>query len=67
MSTDEYLRLPVMYKRWMIQRINTEIKRASEQGNDIPSKGVHDNAPDARAFSGKFKQFGAHGNQQRFT
>lgn len=67
MSTDEYLRLPVMYKRWFIQRINNEIKKASEQGNDIPSKGVHDNAPDIRAMTGKFRQFGAHGRHQRFT
>lgn len=56
-----------MYKRWFIQRINNEIKKASEQGNDIPSKGVHDNAPDIRAMTGKFRQFGAHGRQQRFT
>lgn len=67
MSTDEYLRLPVMYKRWFIQRINTEIKKANEQGNDIPSKAVHDNSPDMRALTGKLKHFGSHGKNQRFT
>ena len=67
MTTDEYLRLPVSYKRWLIQRINKEIQRAHEQGGDIPSKGAHDNMPDVRAMSGKFRQFGAHGRHQRFT
>lgn len=67
MTVNEYLGLPVAYKRWLIQRINTEIKKATEAGADIPSKGVHDNLPDIRAMTGKTKHFGPHGRNQRFT
>lgn len=67
MTIDEYLRLPIVYKRWLIERINKEIKKASENGADIPSKGTHHNSPDIRAMTGKAKQFGMNGRTQRFT
>ena len=67
LTLPEYLTLPVSYKRWLIERIGKEIKKASESKSDIPSKGIHDNSPDLRSMSGKFRTFGAHGNHQRFT
>lgn len=48
-----YMKFPVAYKRWLIKRIEKEIQKAHESNNDIPSKAIHQNTPDARSVTGK--------------
>lgn len=49
--------LPTSYRRWFLERINTEIAKSQEQGaNDIPTKAAHHNMPDVRAMIGKTRQ-----------
>lgn len=67
MDWNTYYNFPVTYKRWLINRINTEIKRASDHNSDTPSKAAHHNSPDIRSMAGKTKQFGQNGKTQRFT
>ena len=67
MDVQTYYNFPVRYKRWLIERINDEIKKATENKADIPSKGVQHNTPDVRALAGKARQFGMNGKTQRFT
>lgn len=54
-----YYRFPVNYKRWLIERIQKEIReaaKANEQGgSQIPSRGAHHNSPDLRAMAGKHR------------
>jgi hypothetical protein len=66
MTYSEYLNFPVAYKRWLIERINKEITKASEKQADIPSKAPHHNVPDVRAMTGKARQF-VNPRTQRFT
>lgn len=67
MDTSTYYNLPIAYKRWLLERIRKEISKATENNADIPTKGVAHNTPDMRAMSGKVKQFGSYGKNQRFT
>lgn len=67
MDVETYYNFPVRYKRWLIERINKEIQKASEANADIPTKGAHHNTPDVRALTGKARQFGMNGKTQRFT
>ena len=57
MDYPTYYNLPVSYRRWLVERIDKEIRAAakanSEGGNQVPSKGAHHNTPEARAMSGK--------------
>lgn len=53
MNWETYYSFPVLYKSWLIKRIEKEMKRASEQGNDLPHKGAHANDPHTRALLGK--------------
>lgn len=57
MDYPTYYNLPLTYRKWLIQRIDKEIKRAAdankEGGSQIPSKGAHHNTPNVRAMSGK--------------
>ncbi len=53
MDWNTYYNFPVAFKRWLIKRIEREIQSAHKQGSDIPSKAMHQNTPDARAWSGK--------------
>jgi hypothetical protein len=53
MDWNTYYNFPIAYKRWLIKRIEKEIQQAHKQGNDIPSKAMHQNTPDARAWTGK--------------
>lgn len=53
MDWGTYMKFPVTYKRWLIKRIEKEINKAQEKGNDIPSKAMHHNTPDVRALTGK--------------
>ena len=55
MNWETYMSFPVAYKHWLVKRIEKEISKAHEAGSDIPSKGAHQNTPDARAWAGKFK------------
>lgn len=66
MTYSEYLNFPVAYKRWLIERINKEITKATEKQADIPSKAPHHNTPDLRSLTGKAKQF-VNPKTQRFT
>jgi hypothetical protein len=53
MDWNTYYNFPVAYKRWLIKRIEKEIQAAHNQGNDIPSKAIHQNTPEARAWAGR--------------
>ena len=67
MDWNTYLQYPVFYRKWLIERINKEIKSASEQGADIPSKAPHDNTAEIRHLSNKMKQNVTSAKLQRFT
>ena len=59
MDYPTYYNLPVSYRKWLIGRIDKEIRTAAkaneEGGNNIPSKGAHHNTPDARSMAGKHR------------
>jgi hypothetical protein len=68
MSWETYLDFPVPYRGWLLEQINTEITKAVQAGGDIPTKAPHDNMPDVRAMTGKFRQVGTTSpRHQRFT
>jgi len=67
MSYEEYRDFPVEYKRWLVDRINKEIKAASDNKADIPTKAPHHNTPDIRTMTGKTKPFTPNARMQRFT
>jgi len=50
----ECMDLPVWQRRWFIERINTEFKRAKEAGSEA-SRAAHHNTPDARALQGRHR------------
>jgi hypothetical protein len=51
-SYRECIDLPVWQRKWFIERINTEFKRAKESGSDA-SRAAHQNSPDTRALQGR--------------
>ena len=53
MNWETYYNFPIAYKRWLIKRIEKEIKTAHEAQSDIPSRAMHHNTPDARALAGR--------------
>ena len=57
MDYQTYCNFPVSYRRWLVERIDKEIRassKANENGaSNTVSKGAHHNSPDARAMSGK--------------
>jgi hypothetical protein len=57
MTWETYYSFPISYRRWLIKRINDEIKKASEAQDDIPTKAPHHNTPQMRQLTGKTKQF----------
>lgn len=65
MDWETYYNFPVAYKKWLIKRIEKEVQRAHGKG-DIPSKGMHQNTPDARALTGRSRPI-APAKLQRFT
>jgi hypothetical protein len=67
MDWDTFYNFPISYRRWLIKRINDEIKKAAEAGNDIPTKAPHHNTPDVRQLTGKTKQFQTNPRTTRFT
>lgn len=51
-----YFNLPVAYKKWLIGRIEKEIKMANGNNNPTPSKAAqHMQDPGLRAMSGKHR------------
>jgi hypothetical protein len=62
----EFYHMPVQYRYWLIGRIDKEIKKSADAGNDIPSKGAHHNTPDARAMTNKTRDM-VPGRLRRFT
>jgi hypothetical protein len=67
MDWNTYLRFPVAYKRWLIDRIGKEISKAAENKNDIPTKAPHHNTSYIRSLTGKTKPFQTPAKIQRFT
>ena len=63
---DQYYRFPVSYRRWLINRINEEMKRAADSGSGQVSKGAHNNTPDVRELTGK-QRAQVPARLQRFT
>lgn len=51
----EALDLPIWQRKWFIDRINREFKRASESGSDA-TRAAHHNTPQTRALQGKARQ-----------
>jgi len=43
--------LPVVYKRWFIDRISKELSKGQEEQKNT-SRALHQNTPDARAMMG---------------
>lgn len=66
MTWETYYDYPVAYKKWLIERINTEINRAVNNKADIPSKAPQHNTPQIREMTGKAKQF-VNPKTHRFT
>lgn len=66
MDWKDYYKFPVSYRKWLIERINQEIKTASENQNGQTSKGVHNNTPDIRELTGK-QRSQVPAKLQRFT
>ena len=51
----EYMNIPVVYKRWFIERVTREINGTSQDGEpgNGNSKARHHNPPDVEALMGK--------------
>jgi hypothetical protein len=47
--------LPVVYKRWFLDRVVKEINQTSKEGN-TQSRAAHANSPDVRATQGRTRQ-----------
>lgn len=68
MSWETYMDFPTPYRSWLIEQINNEITRAAAAGGNIPDKAPHDNTPDVRSLTGKFRQVGTTApRMHRFT
>jgi hypothetical protein len=53
-SYKEAYNIPVVYKRWFVDRIVKELNRGSdEDGGQAQSRALHQNSPDVRAMQGK--------------
>lgn len=44
--------LPIPYRAFFIDQINTEFKKARERGETPPSHAAHDSTPEARQMQG---------------
>jgi hypothetical protein len=66
MDWKDYYKFPISYRKWLIERINQEIKTAAENQNGQTSKGVHNNTPDIRELTGKQRSM-VPAKLQRFT
>ena len=48
----EAYNLPVAYRRWFIERIGKELNKG-ENGENPPTRALHQNSPDVRAMQNK--------------
>ena len=63
----ECYNIPVWQRRWFIDRLQKEIKRTQDkEGNAQPTRGYHQNTPDARAMMGRYRSM-VPANLRRFT
>ena len=64
----ECYNIPVWQRIWFIERLNKEIKRANDanNGQGAPTRGAHDNTPDARQLMGR-QRAQVPANLRRFT
>jgi len=54
MTWDVYYKWPVAYRRWYMKRLNEEIAKANNSGEQTQvSKAVHHNDPQTRELMGK--------------
>ncbi len=67
MDVKTFYHFPIRYRKWLVERIATEISKATDNKADIPTKGAHHNPPQVRALAGKTKQFGINGKTWRAT
>jgi hypothetical protein len=51
----ETLHLPVVYKRWFIDRVVKELNKTSDDGS-TQTKALHQNSPDVRAMQGMMRE-----------
>ena len=51
----ESYNVPIWQRRWFIERIQKEIKRANEKGSDPTTRAQHQNTPDQRALMGRYR------------
>jgi len=58
--------MPMRYRTWFIDRIQTEFKKASDKGNEAPTKALHMNGPEERAMMG-MSRTNAPSRMRRFT
>lgn len=47
--------MPVVYKRWFIDRIVKELNKGGENGQATQSRALHQNSPDVREMQGRFR------------
>lgn len=56
---EEVCRLPVVYKRWFIDRLVKELNKGGTDPDgsptNAPSRALHQNAPDVRAMQGNVR------------
>lgn len=55
-SYKEVQDMPVIYKRWFIERVSKEISKSGENGEASASRAAHHNSPDTRALQGRMRQ-----------
>lgn len=67
MTWETYMKFPVAYRKWLIDRISKEIDKAQKAQSDIPTKAPHHNDATMRAMLGKSKQVTPNAKMQRFT
>ena len=61
----EAYHLPIWQRIWFLERLNTELKRSSDDG-DNTSRAMHNNTADARALMGRHNP-NAPAKLRRFT
>ena len=49
----EAYKLPITYRKWFIDRINQEFKKAAEAGQQAQTRAAHQNDPMTRTLTGK--------------
>ena len=52
----EAYRLPLWQRRWFIERINEEFKRAQDNGESAHSRAAHANDPQTRSMMGMARE-----------